>query len=242
MRKLAMQKVNHGTHFHAQVLRGEDARIAPFIGVDHAWMAGPTFPPHRHAGIAAVSYVFSDSESAIANRDDLGNQNVIEPGGLHWLTAGRGVVHEEVPAHEGRTVHSLQIFVALPPTAATGEPFAISLVPHEIPIVQRPGAIVRVALGSFEGAVSPLSPPTPVTMLDIALDSRAEFEMPLPARETAFFIPISGQVAVDGVVFDIERPEALLYPAEREKRVIHLVAGEAPARIMCFAGTAAERA
>jgi redox-sensitive bicupin YhaK (pirin superfamily) len=236
---LVMQRVNHGLHFRAHALRGEGARIAPFISVDHAWMSAPTFPPHRHAGIAAVSYVFSDSETAIENRDSLGNHNLIEPGGLHWLTAGSGVVHEEVPATPGRTVHSLQIFVALSPVARTGEPSAIGLAAHEIPVVQRPGAIIRVPLGTFEGMSSPLVPTTRVTMLDIALEPEAGFDLPLPANEMAFLLPVTGRVAVDGDMLDPERSGAPLYSAQNSQRITRLVAGAAPARIMLFAGTPA---
>jgi redox-sensitive bicupin YhaK (pirin superfamily) len=236
---LAMQHVNHGLHFRAHALRDERARIAPFIGVDHAWMSAPTFPPHRHAGIAVVSYVFGDSETAIENRDSLGNHNLIEPGGLHWLTAGSGVVHEEIPAVRGQTVHSLQVFVALSPAAQKGEPSAIGLAAHEIPIIQRPGATIRVPLGAFDGAQSPLVPPTNVTMLDIALELDIELKLPLPANGTVFLLPVTGRVAVDGDMLDPERPGVPLYPAQSGERTVRLAVGEAPARIMLFAATSA---
>lgn len=233
---LPMQRVNLGPHFRAHVLRGEEARIAPFIGVDHAWMAGPTFPPHRHESIAAVSYVFNDSETAIENRDSLGNHNFIEPGGLHWMTAGSGVVHEEVPAAEGCTVHSLQIFVGLSREVRRGAPSAIGLAPHEVPIVQRPGATIRVPIGNFDGAQSPLVPPTTVTMLDIGLEAGAALEIPLPVGEMAFLLPVTGSIAVDGRKIDPENPGAPFYATESGERSILLASNEVPARIMLFAG------
>nr|CUV10899.1 putative 12-oxophytodienoate reductase [Ralstonia solanacearum] len=110
-----LQRANHGSHFRAYLLRGAAALIDPFIGVDHARMSAPTFPPHPHAGFSAVSYLFLDSETGIDNRDSIGTHNLTRPGGLHWTTAGRGIVHEEVPAETGKTVHSLQSFVNLPP-------------------------------------------------------------------------------------------------------------------------------
>ena len=233
---LAMQHVNLGLHFRARVLRGEEERIAPFIGVDHAWMAGPTFPPHRHEAIAAISYVFSDSETAITNRDSLCNHNLIEPGGLHWMTAGSGVVHEEVPAVSGRTVHSLQIFVALPGAASKGTPSAISLAASEVPTIQRPGATIRVAMGAFDGIQSPLAPPTPVTMLDIALEAGAELALPLPVGEMAFLLPVTGPITVDGRAIDPESPGAPFYAAKAGERSARLSAGNSSARIMLFTG------
>lgn len=80
-------------------------------------MSGPTFPPHQ--GFSAVSYLFLDSETGINNRDSIGTQNLIKSGGLHWTTAGKGIVHEEVPAETGKTVHSLLIFISQPLTPPT---------------------------------------------------------------------------------------------------------------------------
>jgi len=86
-----LQRANQGSHFRAFSLRDVDpALVDPFLGVDHAWISAPTFPPHPHAGFSAVSYLFLDSETGISNRDSLGNQNLIQPGGLHWTAAGRG--------------------------------------------------------------------------------------------------------------------------------------------------------
>lgn len=58
----SLQRANHGTHFRTYALRGSTALIDPFIGIDHAWMSAPTFPPHPHASFSAVSYIFLDSE------------------------------------------------------------------------------------------------------------------------------------------------------------------------------------
>lgn len=110
-----MHRANRGSHFRAYGLHGSDPALTdPFLGIDHAWMSAPTFPPHPHAGFSAVTYLFLDSETGIANRDSLGNSTPIEPGGLHWTAAGRGVVHEENPAVLGSTAHLLQIFANLP--------------------------------------------------------------------------------------------------------------------------------
>jgi hypothetical protein len=100
-----LQPMNFGSHFRAYALRGGEAAepIDPFLGVDHAWISAPTFPPHPHAGFSAVSYLFLDSETGVDNRDSLGNHNLISPGGLHWTAASRGVMHEEFPAKTGKT-------------------------------------------------------------------------------------------------------------------------------------------
>jgi redox-sensitive bicupin YhaK (pirin superfamily) len=127
-----LQRMNHGSQFRAYGLHDNEpaALIDSFLGIDHARMSGATFPPHRHAGFSAVSYLFLDSETAIDNRDSLGNRTLILPGGLHWTAAGRGVVHEEVPVETGKTAHMLQIFV----NAAWGRDWASTILAEARPV------------------------------------------------------------------------------------------------------------
>ena len=69
----------------------------PIIMVDHFTMTEPTFGPHAHAGLSAVSILFEDSEGPFSNKDSLGNDIELMPGDLYWLKAGRGAVHDEKP-------------------------------------------------------------------------------------------------------------------------------------------------
>lgn len=156
-----LRRMSHGSQFHAFGLHAAEL-TDPFLGIDHAWMSGPTFPPHPHAGFSAVSYLFLDSETGIHNKDSLGGRHLILPGGLHWTAASRGVVHEENPAENGRTVHMLQIFVNLKREKQGDAPFALSLAPQDVAVAVVPGAKVRVPLGEFAGHRSPLDPPTDV--------------------------------------------------------------------------------
>lgn len=233
-----MQRMNFGSHFRAYSLRGGDAAepIDPFLGVDHAWVSAPTFPAHPHAGFSAVSYVFLDSETGIDNRDSLGNRNLIQPGGLHWTAAGRGVVHEEVPAEPGKTVHMLQIFINLARERQGAEPFALSLATQDVPVVQLPGAKVRVPLGSFGAARSPLMPPTEVSMLDISLEHGAELAVPMSAGHSAFVMLIHGTVTVNGQRFDSEDPRVPVFLAEAQVEAVRLQAIQGSAKVVLFSG------
>jgi redox-sensitive bicupin YhaK (pirin superfamily) len=233
---VSLQRANHGSHFRAYGLRGVGKLINPFLGVDHAWMSGPTFPPHPHASISAVSYLFLDSETGIKNRDNIGTQNLIRPGGIHWTAAGRGIVHEEVPAEADKTVHSLQIFVNLPRERADGAPFALSLEPQDVPIVQLRDAKVRVPVGSFADARSPLDAPNEVTMLDISLEKGAELTVPIAGGQSAFVMPIFGTVTVDGQRFDLDDLKLPVFPAQPAPQIISLQSGQGGAKVMLFAG------
>lgn len=200
-----MQSASRGGQFRAVRLHGADpAMLDPFMGIDHAWMSAPTFPPHPHAGFSAVTYLFQDSETDIDNRDSLGNSVMVKPGGLHWTAAGRGVVHREDPAVLGRTAHLLQIFINLPQTRQNDAPFSLTLAPQEVPVVQLPGVTVRVPLGSFGEQHSPLAPPTDVTLLDVFVQDGASFTLPVAAGQRAFIMPIAGSADIDGQPFGLE--------------------------------------
>ena len=232
-----MQRANRGSHFRAYSLHGADpAQFDPFMGIDHAWMSAPTFPPHPHAGFSAVTYLFLDSETGIANRDSKGNRTLIEPGGLHWTAAGRGVVHEENPAMTGSTVHLLQIFVNLPRERQDAEPFALSLAPQDVPVVQRPGARVRVPLGSFGGVHSPLAPPTDVTLLDITLEAGTELKLPVAAGQRAFLMPIIGSAELNGQRFDLDGLSAPILSVAAETTTHKLSAKAGGAKVAVFIG------
>lgn len=231
-----MQRANHGAHFRAYGLRGAAALIDPFIGVDHAWMSAPTFPPHPHAGLAAVSYVFPDSEIGLANRDSIGSENLIQPGGVHWMAAGTGVVHEEVPAGPDKTVHSLQIFVNVPAAKRAAAPHVLSLSPQQVPVVLLPGARVRVVSGEFGGRRAPGEAPVDVDMLDISLDTGTELVVPVAPGRSTFVLPVFGSVTVDGRAFALEDLRVPLYPATPTPREIRLHAPGGPAKVVVFSG------
>ncbi|MET3354375.1 UNVERIFIED_ORG: redox-sensitive bicupin YhaK (pirin superfamily) [Xanthobacter viscosus] len=233
-----LHRANRGSDFRASRLHGGEIAglIDPFLGVDHAWMSAPTFPPHPHAGFSAVSYLFLDSETGIDNRDSLGNRTLIQPGGLHWTTGGRGVVHEEVPAESGKTVHMLQIFVNLPRERQGAAPFALSLASLDVPVVRLPGVKIRVPLGRYRETRSPLTPPTEVNLLDILLEDGAELVLPVEASHNAFVMPIHGTLTICGECFDSNKPQLPIYPAGHGSRDLTIEARQGRAKAVAFSG------
>ncbi|UXS01918.1 pirin family protein [Agrobacterium tumefaciens] len=229
-----LHRANHGGNFRGYGLRGDAGLLSPFLGVDHYWMSAPTFPLHQHAGMSAVSYLFLDSETGMNNRDSIGTHNLIQPGGLHWTTAGRGVAHEEVPAERGKTVHGLQFFVALTPSKRDIAPFPLILESQDVPIVQLPGARIRVPLGSYGQKRSPLAPPTEVTLLDISLEEGAELTVPVPEGHLLFAMPIFGTVEVQDQRFNSEDLKLPVLPAQDAPRDIALRAPLGSVKVVIF--------
>lgn len=231
-----LQRANYGPQFRAFGLRGAGRYLDPFMNVDHAWMSGPTFPPHQHAGFAAISYVFLDSESGMSNRDSTGLSNLIKPGGVHWLIAGKGVVHEEVPAELGKTVHSLQIFVQVRPELRVAPPAALSIEPQDVPVVSQPGVKLRVVAGEFAGRRAPGEQPADVDMFDVSLEHGAELRLPLTPGRSTFFLPVHGTVSVSGTDFGLDDLKAPVFQANEAVGEVVLSAPRGAAKVMVFSG------
>lgn len=230
-----LQSMNRGAQFRAFGLHAAEL-TNPFLGIDHAWMSGPTFPAHPHAGFSAVSYLFLDSETGIKNKDSLGGRHHIRAGGLHWTAAGRGVVHEEHPAENGKIVHMLQIFVNLESQMQSNAPFALHLPPEDVPVVTLPGASVRVPLGRFANQQSPLNPPTDVTLLDITLEAGAELLVPVAEGQTAFVLPIAGALNVNGERVESDGAPVPVMTAKAQAHAITLQARESAVHVALFSG------
>src|SRR5579871_6953340 len=92
------QQGEHDFSIRSIDLQSLGTAASPVVVLDNFRVRGRPFPPHPHAGFSAVTYVFEDSRGDLRSRDSLGNDFVTGPGGVVWTQAGRGVIHEELPA------------------------------------------------------------------------------------------------------------------------------------------------
>ncbi|HBO5502931.1 TPA: pirin family protein [Pseudomonas aeruginosa] len=233
---LSVRRIEHGDGFHAYMLRSSQGLLDPFLGVDHAWMSAPTFAPHTHAGFSAVSYLFLDSETGVHNRDSIGTDNIIRPGGVHWTTAGKGIVHEEIPSESNKTVHSLQIFVDLDARQKDVEPYPLTLEPEKVPVIRLPGSEVRIPIGGFHGVKSPLDPPTDVTLLDITLGENSYLSIPVEAGKIAFVIPVFGEVEIGGELYGGCDVKVAFLSRSMESYTVELKSNNGRAGVVVFVG------
>ncbi|BDU21478.1 pirin-like C-terminal cupin domain-containing protein [Dyella sp. GSA-30] len=180
-------------HFNESMF---DGLLDPVVMVDHFHMTSPTFAPHPHAGISAVTYMFEDSTGPHVNYDSLGNHGPIRPGDLHWFVAGRGAVHTEQPEGKGDHVHALQIFVNLPARLKFCEPYAVRLDAADVPAYEAPGTRVRVVAGQWQGFSSPVTLPTPFLLLDGFLEHRAKISHTVPEDWHATILVVQGTLHV----------------------------------------------
>ncbi|BDG07919.1 pirin family protein [Anaeromyxobacter paludicola] len=176
--------------------------LDPFFLFDHFGSERPDdylagFPLHPHRGIETVTYMLDGS---VAHRDSLGNAGVIGTGDVQWMTAGSGILHEEMPKAGPRRLDGFQIWVNLPAKLKMTRPRYQDVPAARIPEVARPdGAAIRVVAGQVdgvEGAVREIF--AGPTYLDVRLPAGRSFEQPIPRGHTGLLYVYRGEVAVGG--------------------------------------------
>ncbi len=210
--------------------------IGPFVFFDHF---GPVTEqpgdnhdvrPHPHIGLATVTYLF---EGAMMHRDSVGSVQLIEPGAINWMTAGRGIVHSErKPEHlrqQPYVNHGLQLWVGLPADQEEAAPSFAHTPASDIPEAAAGDARVRVLVGEAFGQRSPVAALSPTLYLDVAFAAAGVFELPPLTAELAVY-PVAGELRLAGEVMAEHR---MLVP-EPGRRA--LVEASGPARFVVIGG------
>jgi len=206
------RRINIGEGFSALSFDHKqlDGLMDPLVMVDHFTMSEPTFGPHPHAGISAVSVLFEDSQGLYRNRDSLGHDIDLEPGDLYWLKAGRGAVHDESP-RPGAQTHGLQVFVNLPAAAKQDVPDSLHVRADDMPELRSEGCRVRVVLGDSHGVQGRTSPALPLTILDVHLQPGGSFSHSLPTDVHTWIHAIrgAGQLIANDTAVPLEPGDAM---------------------------------
>ena len=178
--------------------------VGPFIFFDHfgptelAAGEGMSVRPHPHIGLATVTYLF---EGSGLHRDSLGSVQVILPGDVNWMVAGRGIVHSErtpeADLRRARVLHGLQIWVALPREQEGCAPSFSHHAAPTLPECELAGVTLRVILGTAFGASSPVPISSPSFYVHARVPAGASLSIPSDYPERAIY-PIDANVLVDG--------------------------------------------
>lgn len=163
----------------------------PLIMVDHYTMTQPTFGPHCHAGLSAVSLLFEDSKGLFHNQDSLGNDFDLEPGDLYWLNASGGAMHDEKP-RAGSNIHGLQMFINMPEAQRNNPSNSLLVKATDMPIIKGAGYRARLALGNADKFYGVKSPSTPLTILDLSLTKDGTYSHSLNGAYNLFLLVVSG--------------------------------------------------
>ncbi|MEW8071686.1 MAG: pirin family protein [Candidatus Thiodiazotropha sp.] len=208
----------------------------PFLLLDHFVSDDPDdyiggFPPHPHRGFETVTYLLAGQ---VEHRDNAGHTGLLETGGVQWMTAGRGVIHSEMPKQQDGLLSGFQLWVNLPAGEKMIDPryqeFDRQVIPQE---VRSEGVEVRVVAGQTSrqtrGPVSELV--TPVHFYDITLPAGTRFEESLPETYNSFVYLIEGTVSIDGTDLEVnslavlDQGDSVEITAQEPSRLL-LVAGQ----------------
>ncbi len=178
-------------------------QLDPFLLLDDFRSDNPDdyiggFPPHPHRGFETVTYLLA---GRMAHKDNAGHAGELKAGGVQWMTAGRGVVHSEMPMQENGLLSGFQLWVNLPAaqkmTAPRYQEFDAGSIPTE---TREDGVEIRVIAGETDrgtrGPVVDLA--TPVSYFDISLPAGLRFEESLPESYNAFVYLVEGSVRIGG--------------------------------------------
>jgi redox-sensitive bicupin YhaK (pirin superfamily) len=175
--------------------------VDPFLMLDRidsddpdSYIAG--FPNHPHRGFETVTIML---EGLMRHQDSVGNDGLLRPGDVQWMTAGRGIIHSELPEMVDGRLKGFQLWVNLPAEKKMMPPGYQDITANRISTVTFDGGSARVIAGEFDGTQGPAMPQIPIRLLDVRLDSSANWTITPAGGNDLFMCVYEGAVhAVDG--------------------------------------------
>jgi redox-sensitive bicupin YhaK (pirin superfamily) len=193
-----------GVRLLRSVGRHDRLRLDPFLMLDHFSSEDPDdyvagFPAHPHRGFETVTYIL---DGHMLHEDHLGNRGDLKSGGVQWMTAGRGIIHSEMPQQDRGRMRGFQLWINLPAREKMKPAGYRDIQPDEIPVVALPGGgRAKVVAGALEA--DGRSTPGPIRggstdplYFDVELPAGAAFAHSLPAEHNALVYPFEGSIDV----------------------------------------------
>lgn len=208
-----------------------DAEMSPFLMLDYA---GPTeFPPaskprgvgmHPHRGFETVTLLY---QGEVEHHDSAGHGGLIGPGDVQWMTAAKGLLHEEMHSsaftRQGGLFEAIQLWVNLPAQYKMIEPHYQPISDNQIPLLKldQPGSFLRIIAGDYQGVKGPANTYTPINVWDLRLRAGQTVELDFPENHTTMLFALKGSIKINNsaTMNDVE-----LAFFEREGKTITLTA------------------
>jgi len=213
-------------------------RLDPFLMLDAFGTDNPDdyiggFPDHPHRGFETVTYMIA---GRMRHRDNAGHEGLLQNGGVQWMTAGRGIVHSELPEQEAGRMEGFQLWLNLPARDKMSPPGYRDIQSESIPeFMTAQGVTVRVIAGESHGVAGAVQrEATQPLVLDLHFEPGARFAQPLPPAHNAFVYVYRGELQIGDTPVPAQRMAILKNTPASDGVVLH--AGDAPARALLIAG------
>ena len=207
--------------------------LDPFLLLDEFGSDNPNdyiagFPPHPHRGFETITYMLNGK---FTHEDTAGNKGHLSDGGVQWMTAGKGVIHSEMPEQTEGLVRGFQLWFNLPKEKKMIEPAYHDIQSDQIPVVEFEGGRVKVISGTFQGTTGPGRPHTGMMYLDIHLDSKQDITVPIANDWNGFVYVYEGSISANigvpkGHLAVLDTKDDFLCSSSVENTRFILVAGE----------------
>jgi redox-sensitive bicupin YhaK (pirin superfamily) len=188
-----------GVRLHRVIGSPRLNQVDPFVLLDEFKSENPKdyiagFPDHPHRGIETITYMIAGK---FRHKDSRGGGGLLEPGCVQWMTAGKGIVHSEMPEMQDGQLWGYQLWLSLAAKDKMIEPRYQHLNPEDIPTVRKNDVTVKLISGTFEGTSGPALTQFPVIYFDVSIDKDILFEAPQSAENHSFLYVHTGSVAVE---------------------------------------------
>jgi redox-sensitive bicupin YhaK (pirin superfamily) len=214
------------------VAPGQWDETDPFLVLMEDWYSQGSFDKHPHRGIETVTYVIDGASSHFDNR---GKKGVIGSGEALWMTAGRGIVHNEIPVDD-RPIHTLQLWVNLPRADKLVDADIQELKGDRVAKRSLPGAEVIVFSGSSGNIVTPTRNHAKVTMVEVRLAPNATFEQELPAGYNGFAVVLEGVGFMGATTTPVRSGQVAWLAHENDESSVKFETKDQNLRVILFAG------
>jgi redox-sensitive bicupin YhaK (pirin superfamily) len=212
--------------------------IDPFLLLDEfrnddpkAYVAG--FPDHPHRGFETVTYMM---QGRMRHRDSVGNSGLLTDGALQWMTAGRGIIHSEMPEQTDGLIWGYQLWVNLPAKEKMVPPRYQDIPPENIPAAEAEGIRVKVLAGSWNGVKGAAETRWPIEYLDVNLEPGVTFEKTVPEEHNLLAFVYDGALKASSEEGEHEIPKHHLGVFTRVGETLSVTAGEAGAGLLLLSG------
>ncbi len=171
-------------------------QLDPFLLLDEFKNDNPDdyavgFPDHPHRGFETVTYMMA---GAFTHRDSKGHEGHLTAGSVQWMTAGKGIIHSEMPEQANGLAWGYQLWLNLPARLKMTDPKYQDLASEKLPVVEKDGKRIKILAGEYESSQSPGKSFIPFTYFDIQLKPGAVFNYPAPVGQNAFVYVIEGKI------------------------------------------------